>query len=41
MATSHLEVIAKRGRTRMTWLWPGKMKSIEGFLCGMLHEIYK
>jgi len=31
MAASHLEVITKRGRTQMTWLWPGKMKSIEGF----------
>jgi len=32
MAASHLRVITKRGRTRITWLWPGDMKSKEGFI---------
>jgi len=29
-ATGHLEVLTKRCRTRISWLWPCKMETKEG-----------
>jgi len=36
MAASHLEVITRRCRTQITWLWPCDMKSNEGNSSGVI-----
>ena len=33
MAVRHLEVLTRRRRTQLTWLWPCDMKSKDGIPC--------